>query len=86
MYEVDLKPIVTTSLIIKTQDCGYNPLEWTKEIQSSSEIVNEEVKENLGQSRDRMKRAYDKGKVNSDVKPEDLILLDNRVRKSGLDR
>ena len=86
MYVVDPRPVPTATLSIRTQNQDYNPLEWTKEIQSSSEIVNKEVTVNLGQSRGRMKNTYDKGKDNSDVRPGNLVLLDNRVRKSGLDR
>ena len=47
--------------------------------------VNEEAEENLEMARDRMKRAYDKGKSESGSGAGNLILLKKHNRKSGLD-
>ena len=49
-------------------------------------MVNEEVEENLGSARDKMKRAYDTGKGKSTAGPGDLVLVKNHSRRSGRDQ
>ena len=86
MYGVEPKSLGVAGLDLETENHYYSFLEWTKELQELEGMVNEEVEENLGTARAKMKRAYDIGKCESTAKAGDLVLVRNHSRRSGLDQ
>ena len=85
MFGVDPKPLSLAALDVETHSHYYSVLEWIREMELMGGCVNEEAEENLEMARDWMKRAYDKGKIESGSGAGDLILLKKHNRKSGLD-
>ena len=86
MYGIDPKPLSTAFSKISTRE-GYDSiLDWVTELELMEDMINDEVGENLTQSRATMKNYFDKGKVDSKIGIGDLVLLKNQNRKSSLDQ
>ena len=86
MHGVEPKSLGVAGLDLETENHYYSFLEWTKELQELEGMVNEEVEENLGTARAKMKRAYNIGKCEYTAKAGDLVLVRNHSRRSGLDQ
>ena len=61
MYGIDPKPLSTAFSKISTRE-GYDSiLDWVTELELMEDMINDEVGENLTQSRATMKNYFDKG-------------------------
>ena len=84
MFGVDPRPISATELEATLQSSYKSVLEWVQELQDMEVLVNEQVNDNLAQSRARMKSEYDRGKRDTVSEIGDWVYLRIERRRSGL--
>ena len=77
MFGVDPKPVSAPGLEPVLQSSYRSVLEWVQELQNIEVLVNEQVNDNLSQSRAIMKSQYDKGKRDTACEAGDWVYLKN---------